>query len=143
MRIAPLCFLLTVAISLPATPAVACKCALVPRDKVIAATPVVFDGEVLRVELDAAGLQEVTVFRVHAAIKGVPFQANSQFNRVLRRRVERTVTILSGVEDAACGWDFRTGPQRLTIGAVRDGPNLIATRCTIYNLNSTILKQPE
>jgi hypothetical protein len=143
MKSASLYFLAVAAIALAASPAAACKCAVVPRDKVIAATPVVFDGEVLRVEIDARGMQEVTVFRVHGAIKGVSFQANSQFNRVLRRRVERTVTILSRVDDAECGWDFRTGPQRLTVGAVRNGPNLIATRCTIYNLNSTILSRPE
>ena len=38
-----------------APPALACKCALVAREQVIAATPVVFDGEVLRVEIDASG----------------------------------------------------------------------------------------
>ena len=124
-----------------AAPALACKCAVVPRDKVIASTPVVFDGEVLRVELAAGGEQEVTVFRVHGAIKGVTFQLNSKNN--LRRRAERTVTILSRVDDASCGWDFRKGPQRLTVGATRDGPNLVASRCTIYNLNSTILSRPE
>ena len=43
-----------------APPALACKCALVAREQVIAATPVVFDGEVLRVELDASGKREVT-----------------------------------------------------------------------------------
>ena len=124
-----------------ATPASACKCAVVPRDKVIASTPVVFDGEVLRVELVADGVQEVTTFRVHGAVKGVTFRLNSKDN--VRRRAERTVTILSRVDDASCGWDFRKGPQRLTIGATRDGSNLIATRCTIYNLNSTILSRPE
>jgi hypothetical protein len=124
-----------------ATPAAACKCAVVPRDKVIAATPVVFDGEVLRVELVSDGVQEVTTFRVHGAVKGVTFRLNSKDN--VRRRAERTVTILSRADDASCGWDFRKGPQRLTVGAVRDGPNLIATRCTIYNLNSTILSRPD
>ena len=44
---------------------------------VIAATPVVFDGEVLRVELDEDGLREVTVFRVHGAVKGIPFRAKT------------------------------------------------------------------
>jgi hypothetical protein len=134
-------FLATAMLMVIGTPASACKCAVTPRDKVIASTPVVFDGEVLRVELVADGVQEVTTFRVHGAVKGVTFQVNSKSN--IRRRAERTVTILSWVDDASCGWDFRKGPQRLTVGAARDGPNLIATRCTIYNLNSTILSRPE
>ena len=54
-----------------APPALACKCALVAREQVIAATPVVFDGEVLRVELDASGKREVTTLRVHGVIKGL------------------------------------------------------------------------
>ena len=136
-------FIAAAVLTVAATPALACKCALVPRDKVIAATPVVFDGEVLRVELAAGGAQEVTVFRVHGAIKGVSFQVSSQISKILRRRTERTVTILSYVDDAVCGWDFREGPQRLTIGAERDGSDLVATRCTLYNLNSTILPQPQ
>jgi hypothetical protein len=135
-------FTLCLSVSLAATPASACKCAIVPRDKVIAATPVVFDGEVIRVELDAAGTQELTVFRVRGAVKGVPASMVTRMDQMLRRRTERTVTIVSRVGDAECGWDFRTGPQRLTVGAERDGPNLVATRCTIYNLNSTILPSP-
>jgi hypothetical protein len=127
--------------ALLATPAFACKCATLPRDNVIAATPVVFDGEVLRVELDEDGQREVTVFRVHGAVKGIPFRANARFDAIMRRRVERTVTIVSNVRDAECGWDFRAGPQRLTVGAKRDGSDLVATRCIIYNLNRTILPQ--
>jgi hypothetical protein len=142
MRLAPLC-LLAGSWCLPAAAATTCSCPPIPRDRVIAATPVVFDGEVLRVEIDATGTQEVTVFRVHAAVKGVTFQANSEFNRVLRRRAERTVTILSRPDNAQCGWDFRAGPHRLTVGAVRDGPNLVTTGCLIYNLNSTIIGRPE
>jgi hypothetical protein len=113
------------------------------RDRVIAATPVVFDGEVLRVEVDAANTREVTVFRVHAAIKGVPFDTRTDAVRILRRRVERTVTIISRPDAGRCGWDFRTGPQRLTVGARRDGPNLVATGCLIHNLNRTILDGSE
>jgi hypothetical protein len=124
---------------LAATPALACKCALMPRDAVIASTPVVFDGEVLRVEIAEGGQREVTTFRLHGAVKGVP-QRNPRTD-LTRRRGERTVTIISSVQDAECGWDFRAGPQRLTVGAKRDGPDLVATRCTIYNLNRTILPQ--
>ncbi len=73
--------LISLGTTLLATPAFACKCATVPRDNVIAATPVVFDGEVLRVELDEDGQREVTVFRVHGAVKGIPFRANARSMR--------------------------------------------------------------
>jgi len=119
-----------------APPALACKCALVAREQVIATTPVVFDGEVLRVELDASGKREVTTLRVHGVIKGLSARTAYRLDAALRRRPEKTVTILSGVDDAACGWDFRTGPQRLTIGAERDRfGTLVVGRCTMMNLN--------
>ena len=86
-----------------------------------------------------AGKREVTTFRVHGAVKGVG--AEPAPIDLMRRRGERTVTILSSVHDAECGWDFRAGPQRLTVGASRDGSDLVATRCIIYNLNRTILPQ--
>ena len=119
-----------------ATPALACKCALLAREQVIAATPVVFDGEVLRVEVDASGKREVTTLRVHGVVKGLSARAAYKLDAAIRRRPEKTVTVLSGVDAAACGWDFRTGPQRLTIGAERDRfGTLVATRCTMINLN--------
>jgi len=121
---------------LVAPPVLACKCALVAREQVIAATPVVFDGEVLRVELDASGEREVTTLRVHGVVKGLSTRAAYRLDAAIRRRPEKTVTIISGINDAACGWDFRTGPRRLTIGAERDRfGTLIATRCTMMNLN--------
>ena len=119
-----------------APPALACKCALVAREQVIAATPVVFDGEVLRVEIDASGKREVTTLRVHGVVKGLSTRAAYRLDAAIRRRPEKTVTVVSGVDDAACGWDFRTGPQRLTIGAERDRfGTLVAMRCTMMNLN--------
>jgi hypothetical protein len=122
--------------ALAAQPAFACKCALVARADVIAATPVVFEGEVLRVELDAGGEREVVTLRVHGAIKGLSARAAYRLDAAIRRRPEKTVTVVSGVSDAACGWDFRTGPRRLTVGAERDRfGTLVATRCTMVNLN--------
>jgi hypothetical protein len=119
-----------------APPALACKCALVAREQVIAATPVVFDGEVLRVEVDVSGKREVTTLRVHGVVKGLSARAAYRLDAAIRRRPEKTVTVVSGVDDAACGWDFRTGPQRLTIGAERDRfGTLVAMRCTMMNLN--------
>jgi hypothetical protein len=117
-------------------PAFACKCAVVARDQVIAATAVVFEGEVLRTELDATGEREVTTLRVHSVIKGLSARAAYRLDAAIRRRPEKTVTVVSGVRDAACGWDFRTGPQRLTVGVDRDRfGTLVARRCTMYNLN--------
>ena len=119
-----------------ASPASACKCAVVAREQAVAKTPVVFDGEVLRVELVAGGKQQVTTLRVHGVIKGLSKRAIYGMDAGIRRRPEKTVTVLSETEDAACGWDFRKGPQRLTIGAERDRfGTLVATRCTMYNLN--------
>jgi hypothetical protein len=119
-----------------APPALACKCALVAREQMIAVTPVVFDGEVLRVEVDASGKREVTTLRVHGVVKGLSARAAYRLDAAIRRRPEKTVTVVSGVDDAACGWDFRTGPQRLTIGAERDRfGTLVAMRCTMINLN--------
>ncbi len=80
------------------SPAFACKCATVARDSVIAATPVVFDGEVLRVEVAEGGDREVTTFRVHGAVKGIPYR--SPRADVARRRGERTVTVISGLDEA-------------------------------------------
>jgi hypothetical protein len=57
--------------------------------------------------------------------------------------VERTVTILSSPDASQCGWDFQAGPQRLTVGALRDGPNLVTSGCLIHNLNRTILGRSE
>lgn len=119
-----------------ASPGNACKCALVAREQVITQTPVVFDGEVLRVELAASGTHQVTTLRVRSVVKGLSKRAIYGMDAGIRRRPEKTVTVLSEIEDAACGWDFRKGPQRLTIGAERDRfGTLVATRCTMYNLN--------
>src|SRR5262249_51943337 len=121
---------------LVSSPAFACKCALVAREQVIAATPVVFDGEVLRVELDASGQREVTTLRVHRVVKGFSARTAYRLDAAIPPRPEKTVALLSRVDEADCGWDFRTGPQRLTIGAERDRfGTLVATRCTMMNLN--------
>jgi hypothetical protein len=120
---------------LGATEAVACTCANISRDQVIAATPVVFDGEILRIEMDAIRQRQVTTFRVREAIKGVPPRVVLRLETVLKRMPQRTITIISGLGEAACGWDFSAGPARLTVGAERDGPNLVATRCTMAILN--------
>lgn len=118
-------------------PAHACKCARIPYDKVVADTPVVFDGEVVRSEVDIAGLRQITSFRVRGVVKGLSQRLVMTFNSVLKRTPQRTVTVVSAVSDAACGWDFATGPKRLIVGADRDPEGLlIVSRCTMYNLNT-------
>lgn len=130
---------LSIAVMLTAgtAPAHACKCARIPYDKVVADTPVVFDGEVVRSERDVKGLQQITSFRVRSVVKGLPRKMVMTFNNVLKRTPQRTVTVVSVVNDAECGWDFAAGPQRLIVGADRDPDGLLtATRCTMYNLNT-------
>jgi hypothetical protein len=119
-----------------AAQAEACTCPERSRDQVIGATPVVFDGEILRVEMDEANLQQITTFRVRDAIKGVPRRAVLSLQTVFKRLPQRTISIVSDPEKAGCGWDFRSGPARLTVGAERIGPTLVATYCTMSALNS-------
>src|ERR1700712_1820560 len=82
-------------------PAHACKCARIPYDKVVADTPVVFDGEVVRSEVDIAGLRQITSFRVRGVVKGLSQRLVMTFNSVLKRTPQRTVTVVSAVSDAA------------------------------------------
>jgi hypothetical protein len=117
-------------------PASACKCAEVPYDKVVAATPVVFDGEVVRSELDASGQRQITSFRVWGAVKGVSQKLVRRPETFMSRTPMRTITVITRVKSAECGWDFRESPKRLIVGAARDeGGILFASRCTMYNLN--------
>jgi hypothetical protein len=119
-----------------ASPAWACKCALVPYDKVVAQTPVVFDGEVVRSERDADGERQITSFRVWGAVKGVSQRLVPRPENALKRTPQRMVTVISRLNAAECGWDFSEGARRLIVGATRDQEGiLVATRCTMYNLN--------
>jgi hypothetical protein len=121
---------------MPSLPASACKCADVPYDKVVAQTPVVFDGEVVRSEPDAGGQRQVTSFRVRGAVKGVSQRLVRKPQSMLSRTPMRTITVITRIDAAACGWDFTAGPQRLIVGATREEDGtLVANRCTMYNLN--------
>jgi hypothetical protein len=118
-------------------PAQACKCTRIPYDKVVAQTPVVFDGEVVRAETDEAGLRHITSFRVRGVVKGLPQKLVPTLKSVLKRTPQRTVTVVTAADEAACGYDFTAGPQRLIVGADRDAEGLlVADRCTLYNLNT-------
>jgi hypothetical protein len=102
----------------------------------VAQTPVVFDGEVVRSEIDTSGQRQVTSFRVWGAVKGVSQRLVRRPSSVLSRTPQRTITVITRPDPAACGWDFSTGPQRLIVGATREQDGtLVATRCPLYNLN--------
>jgi hypothetical protein len=125
-------------------PAQACKCAQIPYDKVVRQTPVVFDGEVVRSEHDTRDQQQITSFRVRGAVKGVSSRLVLRQDNVFKRTPQRTITVISAVSDAECGYDFSAGPQRLIVGADRNADgNLVATRCTIYNLNASLMEDPK
>jgi hypothetical protein len=131
------------ALVLASTPARACPCEKMDYDKVLAQTPVVFDGEVVRSELDTKGERQITSFRVRGVVKGLSQKLVTTFNSVLKRTPQRTITVVSAADMDECGYDFSQGPQRLIVGAVRneDG-NMVVTRCTIYNLNSSLMEIP-
>lgn len=125
-------------LALEAAPAHACKCPRIPYDKVVAQTPVVFDGEVVRSEVDIAGLRRVTSFRVMGVVKGLPQKMVMTLRSVMKRTPQLSVTVVSAVDDAACGYDFTHGPQRMIVGADRDPEGILtANRCTLYNLNTS------
>lgn len=105
---------------LAADPALACKCAVVPREQAIAATPLVFEGRILDVRTQ--GRAQVTTVIVTTPIKGAS------------RGV--TLKVKSGTQSASCGYDFREAPKTLTFGGEKAGRNTIAVRrCTMFNLN--------
>jgi hypothetical protein len=134
--------LVSLALTFAAAPARACSCEKLGYDKVLAQTPVVFDGEVLRAEIDTHGVNEITSFRVRGVVKGLSPKLVTTLDSVMKRRPQRTVTVISPVDESNCGYDFSTGPQRLIVGAVRSPEGtLIASRCTILNLNSTLLEE--
>ena len=132
----------SLALSLASAFARACTCEKIGYDKVLARTAVVFDGEVVRSEQDTRGLNEITSFRVRGVVKGLPEKIVMSLNSVMKRTPQRTVTIISPLDETDCGYDFSMGPQRLIVGAARSGEGtLVADRCTILNLNSTLLEE--
>ena len=100
--------------------AFACKCAVVPRDQVIAATPVVFEGRILKI--DTRGTAQTTTVNVVRPIKGISAGV--------------TIKVRSRTESAACGYDFREAAKTLLFGSDSTGrASLSVRRCTMYNLN--------
>lgn len=105
---------------LAADPALACKCAVVPRDQAIATTPLVFEGRI--VGISTRGTTQLTTVTVTHPIKGVSKGV--------------TLKVKSGTKSASCGYDFREAPKTLTIGGEKVERNAIAVRrCTMTNLN--------
>jgi hypothetical protein len=98
----------------------ACSCARLSADELIAAVPIVFEGEVMDIRM-IGGNRQITTVRVVRAIKG---------------DVRETVEVATHIESAACGYDFRSQGKRLTVGAF-PGRNsaLTTTLCTMFLLN--------
>lgn len=109
---------------LAVSPALACKCALVPRDRAIISTPLVFEGRVLKIETtrDTGPAAQTTTLMVVKNIKGMS--------------AGEAVMISTNTESASCGFDFREMKQTLLVGAHRDAQGRYSVhRCTMYNLN--------
>ncbi len=100
-----------------APPAWECSCARMTRQQAIAATPIVFEGRVLRVRKDGA--------RIYADV---------ETSRILKGSVPRIVEVGTAESSAACGYTFRTG-QQLTVGATLDQLQFSTTSCTMGPLN--------
>jgi TRAP-type mannitol/chloroaromatic compound transport system substrate-binding protein len=100
-----------------AAPASACSCRKLTTEEAIAATPIVFEGEVLSVQMTGNGNEQVTTIHVIRAIKG---------------DVTGAVELRTHVISAACGYDFRGKGPRLTIGASRQPDGMLGTNlCTM------------
>ena len=107
-----------------AGPALACKCALVPRDRTIIATPLVFQGRVVKIETtpETGPADQITTMMVIKNLKGM---AKGE-----------TVKVKSRTASAACGFDFRDARPTMLVGAFRDEQGTLGVRrCTMYNLN--------
>lgn len=105
---------------LAASPALACKCAVVARDLTVALTPLVFEGRVLAIRTQ--GTAQVTTVLVTNPIKGVSKGV--------------TLTVKSHTQSASCGYDFREAEKTLTIGGEATGRNTLSVRrCAMFNLN--------
>ena len=105
-------------------PALACKCALVPRDRTIISTPLVFEGRVLKIETtrETGDAAQVTTLMVVKSVKGMSDG--------------ETVMVTTHTDSASCGFDFRSTKPMLLVGAYRDQQGRLSVRnCTMYNLN--------
>jgi hypothetical protein len=114
----------TIATVCAGAPAFACKCALVPRARTIVATPLVFEGRVLKIDAarEAKHAIQVTTLKVLKSIKG--------------RSPGNTVMVYTHTDSASCGFDFHKAKPTLLVGAYRDEKRRLSVRrCTMYNLN--------
>ncbi len=101
-----------------ASPGFACSCKKMTREQVIAATPVVFEGRVLRVRKD-----------------GNSIYADVETARVLKGSVPRVVEVGTNASSVACGYTFRVG-DTLTVGASLSQMQYSTNMCTMVPLNS-------
>lgn len=99
-----------------ASPALACSCAQISREKAIAQTPYVFEGRVLSSRVE--GGKSFAEFEVLRPIKG---------------GVPRRVEIMSRSSPAACGVVFRQG-EIVTVGAFFAEHQFSTNSCTQFSL---------
>ena len=88
------------------------------REQAIAATPIVFEGRVLRVRREGS--------RVYADV---------EMARVIKGSVPRVVEVGTQALPAACGYPFKAG-QNVTVGAVLSQMQFSTTSCTMWPLNA-------
>ena len=88
------------------------------RDAAIAATPVVFEGRVLRVRRDGSSIY-----------------ADVEMSRLLKGTVPRIVEVSTPASSAACGYEFRVGAA-VTVGAQFLQQQFSTNACTMLPLNT-------
>ncbi len=110
--------LVLIGAALASFPAQACSCKKMTREQAVAATPVVFEGRVLRVRKE-----------------GNSVYADIEAARVLKGSVPRVVEVGTHASSAACGYTFRVG-QTLTVGASLSQMQFSTNMCTMVPLNA-------
>jgi len=103
--------------AIASTPAQACSCKKRTSAQVMAETPVVFEGRVLRVRREGA--------RVYADIETA---------RILKGTLPRIAEVSTAASSAACGYDFRPGAQ-VVVGALFEQQQFSTNLCIMGPLN--------
>ncbi len=101
--------------------AAACSCRQGTVESAIAATAIVFDGEIVDIRTADGSMQQVTTVKVLRPIKG---------------DVGGTIEIATHTMSASCGYDFRGQERQLIVGAYPGKSGGLATDlCTMFLLN--------
>ncbi len=101
-----------------AAPALACSCAPLSHDEVVAQSDVVFTGTVEKVVTE--GFWNVATLKVHDVEKGT---------------VDEEATVTTGSNSAACGINFVVG-QKIELAAIQRKDRLHASSCAQMGLGN-------